>query len=361
MLLKISYQPKNTDIGQFHHPSPFVYIKTILYICLHHFLFVYSMKRIVGFIAAFFIGQGIAWGQSDSLVYVARYKGDKACAISYTFDDGLTEQYTLAAPELEKRGFRGTFFINGSKVNENGKPITDTTRVTWGQLKEMAERGHEVANHGWAHRNFARFPLEELKKDILQNDSAIKAHVGIPSRTFAYPNNNKSEPGKSYVMQGRTGTRLTQWSVGSKRSLEDLNRWADTLLKNKDWGVGMTHGLTYGYDAFGDPSRLWKHWDYVKSREDSIWVATFVEVAAYVKERDSIQLVTEQTDKGWIVTPVLNLNQTLFDEPLTLVVCVMSNQRITARQDGKSLEVTMQADKALFDFNPYGSEITINY
>ena len=31
-------------------------------------------------------------------VYVAKYKQDKTCAITYTFDDGLLEQYTLVFP-----------------------------------------------------------------------------------------------------------------------------------------------------------------------------------------------------------------------------------------------------------------------
>ena len=35
-------------------------------------------------------------------VYVAKYKHDKICAISYTFDDGLAEHYTIVFPELEK-------------------------------------------------------------------------------------------------------------------------------------------------------------------------------------------------------------------------------------------------------------------
>lgn len=43
---------------------------------------------------------------ADWNVYIAKYKQDKACAISYTFDDGLAEHYTLVAPQLEKRGFR---------------------------------------------------------------------------------------------------------------------------------------------------------------------------------------------------------------------------------------------------------------
>lgn len=37
---------------------------------------------------------------ADWKVYVAKYKQDKTCAISYTFDDGLAEHATVAAPEL---------------------------------------------------------------------------------------------------------------------------------------------------------------------------------------------------------------------------------------------------------------------
>ena len=77
-------------------------------------------------------------------VKIANYRNDKACAISYTFNDGLAEHYTLAAPELEKRGFRGTFFINGAKINTAGNKPADTTRLTWQQVKEMSERGYDM-------------------------------------------------------------------------------------------------------------------------------------------------------------------------------------------------------------------------
>ena len=105
---------------------------------------------------------------ADWNVYIAKYKQDKACAISYTFDDGLAEHYTLVAPQLEKRGFRGTFWICGSKINKDSETISDTTRMTWPQLREMSDNGHEISNHGWAHKNFARFPIEEIKEDILK-------------------------------------------------------------------------------------------------------------------------------------------------------------------------------------------------
>lgn len=314
------------------------------------------MKTFLITLLCVFFYSGFSSG-ADWNVSVAKYRHDKVCAISYTFDDGLAEHYTLAAPQLEQRGFRGTFFINGSKVNKDERHIKDTTRVTWPQLKEMAEKGHEISNHGWAHRNFAKFPFEVLKEDILKNDSAIYAHVGVMPRTYAYPNNTKQGEAMAFVARNRVGTRLKQRSVGSKRTARDLEKWMETLIKTGDWGVGMTHGLTYGYDAFGNPQRLWEHWEQVKANEDKIWVGTFHEVVSYLKEREAIRLtVTEKKNKLHVV-PELPLDKELFTEPLTMVVEGGTMKKVSARQGKKKLSVQLRSDKAFFDFDPFGGEI----
>ena len=316
------------------------------------------MKTFLITLLCVFFYSGFSSG-ADWNVSVAKYRHDKVCAISYTFDDGLAEHYTLAAPQLEQRGFRGTFFINGSKGNKDERHIKDTTRVTWPQLKEMAEKGHEISNHGWAHRNFAKFPFEVLKEDILKNDSAIYAHVGVMPRTYAYPNNTKQGEAMAFVARNRVGTRLKQRSVGSKRTARDLEKWMETLIKTGDWGVGMTHGLTYGYDAFGNPQRLWEHWEQVKANEDKIWVGTFHEVVSYLKEREAIRLtVTEKKNKLHVV-PELPLDKELFTEPLTMVVEGGTMKKVSARQGKKKLSVQLRSDKAFFDFDPFGGEIIV--
>ena len=316
------------------------------------------MKTFLITLLCVFFYSGFSSG-ADWNVSVAKYRHDKVCAISYTFDDGLAEHYTLAAPQLEQRGFRGTFFINGSKVNKDERHIKDTTRVTWPQLKEMAEKGHEISNHGWAHRNFAKFPFEVLKEDILKNDSAIYAHVGVMPRTYAYPNNTKQGEAMAFVARNRVGTRLKQRSVGSKRTARDLEKWMETLIKTGDWGVGMTHGLTYGYDAFGNPQRLWEHWEQVKANEDKIWVGTFHEVVSYLKVREAIGLtVTEKKNKLHVV-PELPLDKELFTEPLTMVVEGGTMKKVSARQGKKKLSVQLRSDKAFFDFDPFGGEIIV--
>lgn len=295
-------------------------------------------------------------------VSVAKYKGDKECAISYTFDDGLVEQYMIAAPELEKRGFRGTFGINGIRINRNDEQPADTTRMSWAQVKELSNRGHEITNHGWAHKNFSRFPIKEIKEDILKNDSAIYAVTGIMPRTFLYPNNNKKEEGRRFVEQNRVGTRLFQRSIGHKSTTENLDSWVKKLIETNDWGVGMTHGITYGYDAFPNPQRFWNHLDKVKKQEDKIWVGTLRQVLSYIKERESVKLEIKNSPKRRLyIKPELLLNKDLYTEPLTLVLENKSFKIISVKQDGIKIETKKENGKVLFDFNPFGGVIEVKY
>ncbi|WP_239059489.1 polysaccharide deacetylase family protein [Bacteroides sp. 224] len=288
---------------------------------------------------------------------VAKYKDDKDCAISYTFDDGLIEHYTLVAPRMEKLGFRGTFWINGNKINKDATAIADTTRMTWAQLKEMSDRGHEISNHGWAHKNFSRFPLEEIKEDIYKNDSALFAWTGKMPRTFCYPNNNKKAEPMKIAVENRVGTRTFQRSIGSKSTPEDLEKWVNNLIKTNDWGVGMTHGITYGYDAFRNPQRFWDHLEKVKALDDKVWVGTFEEVAAYTKEQKQLTYEITPQKKGFTITPHLSLEKSLFTEPLTGVV--MGSKKVTVRQGGKKLKTQVRDGKVLFDFDPFGGEIVV--
>lgn len=296
---------------------------------------------------------------ADWNVYIAKYKQDKACAISYTFDDGLAEHYTLLFPQLERRGFRATFWVNGSNINKDNDNVTDTTRMSWPQLKEMSDRGHEISNHGWAHKNFARFPIEEIKEDILKNDSAIFANTGVMPRTFCYPNNNMKKEGRRIAVQNRVGTRTKQRAIGSKSTSQDLEKWVETLIETNDWGVGMTHGMTYGYDAFCNPQRLWEHFDRVKEKEDKIWIGTFREVASYIREREATRLDIVSKKRGVQITPSLELDKEIFIEPLTMVITGTGMKKVTVRQGKKKLPVQIYTDKIIFEFDPYGGSIHV--
>ena len=62
------------------------------------------MKRTLQFVGALFFHQLSVRTENED-IYVVRNKGNEVCAISYIFDDGLAEHYTIVVPRLEKRGF----------------------------------------------------------------------------------------------------------------------------------------------------------------------------------------------------------------------------------------------------------------
>ena len=286
-------------------------------------------------------------------VHVAAFYGNRQCAVSYTFDDGLQEHYTLVRPHLNNLGLKATFCVIGSKVGGDQK---GTPCMTWQQLGEMAAEGHEITSHGYRHQSMERLSGEALRYEVQHNDTLIYNKVGVFPRTYFFPGNRKTPEGLAFASRDRVGCRTAQVSLGSKRDSLWLAGWVQRLLKRGEWGVTMTHGITTGYDCFPDPQVLWHHLEQVAAMQDRIWVATFHDVAAYVAERDSITLDIRTRKNDLIVTPRLPLDSRLFCHPLTLVVDAVATE---VRQDKKKLPFTIKEGRTLVDFNPHGGKIEL--
>ena len=271
----------------------------------------------------------------------------------------MTEHSTVAAPELEKRGFRGTFWVCGFYTEQGAS--SKLPRMTWDELKQMAKNGHEISNHSWSHQNAKRLTLEQVKSEIEKNDSAIFANIGVMPVTYCYPYNYKTDEIVALASKNRVGTRTKQISIGGKSSPQRFAKWLDDLMTKEEWGVGMTHGINYGYDAFKEPSLFWEHLDKVKSLEDKIWVGTFREVAAYIRERDDIRLNVSTHKRGLTITPEMTLDKKIYTEPLTMVLVGEAVEKVSVKQGKKQLSAHISGDKVLFDFNPYAGKIKVSF
>lgn len=290
-------------------------------------------------------------------VKVADYKDGKECAVSLTFDDSMKEHYTIVAPELEKRGFRGTFWMVGSWMPAVAE--ADTTHFTWAEAKEMSDRGHEMSNHTWSHPYLTMLSDEELFNEIKKNDEAILANIGKPSTTFCFPYNAFNEKVVAAAMEGRIGARLKEFWLGGQHSPKEyLQKQVEDALASGSWIAGMTHGINYGYDCYTDPTEFTDFLDYLKSLESRIWVGTFRDVAAYTAVAKDVKLTVEPADKGVTVTPATTLDKTLYETPLTMIVNT-DGKKIKAEQDGNPLEITYSGDNAYLTFCPFGGPVTI--
>ena len=291
------------------------------------------------------------------------YQGQKA-ALSLTFDDGLQEHYTLLRQELNSRGLRATFAIIGSKVGsmmrssqDKAMGISGTPCMTWQMIQQLAADGHEIGSHGWEHKNVTKLPAEQLRYEVQHNDSIIMMHTGRFPMSYFYPGNQKDSVTIAFCERNRVGSRTFQTSIGSKRDTLWLRQWVDGLVEKRKWGIGMTHGITTGYDHFTDPQVLWSFLDYVVACQNNLWVAPFSEVAAYICERDNIELRVNQKDDHVEICPVSTLCPNTYHQPLTLII-TGSSVRL-AKQNGHKLHVYQKNGLQMVDFQPTDGTILL--
>jgi peptidoglycan/xylan/chitin deacetylase (PgdA/CDA1 family) len=82
--------------------------------------------------------------------------------VALTFDDGPTELTPAYLDLLESAGARATFFVIGDLCAKR----PDLAR-------EIADRGHELAGHGYTHRRFPLLSKQGLLKDELRRTATL--------------------------------------------------------------------------------------------------------------------------------------------------------------------------------------------
>jgi peptidoglycan/xylan/chitin deacetylase (PgdA/CDA1 family) len=116
---------------------------------------------------------------------------ERSCAV-VTFDDCPEGLLEFAVPELERRGWKATFFAVAGKVGgyndwdaSPGAPRVPLMR--WDALRELAALGHEIGAHGFSHVSLRRCPLSQARIEMSRARETLEQGTGIPVRNFAYP------------------------------------------------------------------------------------------------------------------------------------------------------------------------------
>jgi peptidoglycan/xylan/chitin deacetylase (PgdA/CDA1 family) len=100
--------------------------------------------------------------------------------IMLTFDDTDLDQYTVAAPEMEKYGFKGVFFVMTVSL---GRP----RYMSRAQVKALSDAGHIIGSHTWDHQNVKKLSPADWAIQIDKPTKQLEAITGKPIRYFAYP------------------------------------------------------------------------------------------------------------------------------------------------------------------------------
>jgi len=100
--------------------------------------------------------------------------------VGITFDDGWESDYIKAFPELEKRGFRATFYIVTGYVGRKNY-------MDWVQIKELKRKGMEIGSHSVTHPCLLDLDKDTILQEITQSKQVLEDHLGEPVESFGVP------------------------------------------------------------------------------------------------------------------------------------------------------------------------------
>ncbi len=83
---------------------------------------------------------------------------------------------------LNEKSVKATFFVGGCWADDNGQTLC-----------RIVESGHEIANHGYFHKDHKKLDYNANEKEISLTGIVIKALCGVEPKLFAPPSGSYSE------------------------------------------------------------------------------------------------------------------------------------------------------------------------
>lgn len=242
------------------------------------------------------------------LNFTAFAQSHKKAIIVLTYDDALPSQLDVALPQLDSLGFKGTFFLTGY--------ITHVTIPRW---RQVALKGHELANHSLYHpcltssvkanpaNNSANYSVFMIKREVAEMNNLLYAVDGkTGTRTYAYPCTEIAVGGVKYadslsaagiIKYARIGggpdavitdfkkidpMQVPAWGVHGGVTGDELIAFVKKTQQSGGLGVFMFHGI--GGDYITTPAAAHKQLLlYLKQHPDEIEVLTFQDALDAVK------------------------------------------------------------------------------
>jgi peptidoglycan/xylan/chitin deacetylase (PgdA/CDA1 family) len=109
---------------------------------------------------------------------------------------------------LNEKGVKATFFVGGCWADDNEKT-----------LQRMVNDAHEIANHGYFHKDHKKLNYENNKKEIELTGTIIKALSGKDPTLFAPPSGSFSDVTLESAFD--LGYKVIMWS-------KDTIDWRDS-------------------------------------------------------------------------------------------------------------------------------------
>jgi len=133
----------------------------------------------------------------DSVEMIRQKRKTNDCLVSFTFDDGFEECYSVIAPALEEFKVNGCFFVCGNYINSdeiymdnyNSKVVKVSNKkpMSWSQIQDLNSRGHIIGSHTLDHINMNTRDIEMVEFQLARNKQLIEKYTSGICDNFAVP------------------------------------------------------------------------------------------------------------------------------------------------------------------------------
>lgn len=273
------------------------------------------MKRLVIGIAAALVAAGA------EALEISKVQEGKLCALSFTYDDGVETHYTHALPLHLKYGLPGTFLIVTDRVEAEGADRAHKC-CSWAQLKEMSEKGMEVASHTKSHRNMREIESAGLTKEMTKgkkrdelfamreknwpellsevtlSKEAIERNCGNTVRTYAFGGNACPDWTGRLMGEVKGCVRAGNIRIATGRGDSEekyRKQFEEKILVSNRVSCVMIHGIgtktkNDGWNPIPDLETFESLFRIVKENAEKIHFDTFGNNAFYESRAGSVRL-----------------------------------------------------------------------
>lgn len=170
------------------------------------------LKQTLLIVTAAFIAAAIAFMHNEQLAVFSTEDGPRAISkidtdkkqLALTFDIGWGDVRPMPILKLlKKEGVQATFFVSGSWAEQHPDIV-----------KNIVKGEHELASHGFAHKDYRSMKKDEMKNDMLRARKAIKKASGVETMLLRTPKGNFDEE----VLTSAEAANYTviDWSLNSR-------------------------------------------------------------------------------------------------------------------------------------------------
>ena len=270
---------------------------------------------------------------------------NKKGAVTFGFDDGMTNALRYGANELSINNLKGTFYIISDVPFKNERDYCN-----WDTLRYYKNMGHEMGSHNGKHifsGNYINSDSLHILENILSKSKYdLDTQLNQNTLSFSYPfgsfNQQTPKVVNKYFQNARTSqsgfniaTPFDQQAIKSQYIAsttpnETVKSWLETA-ENYNYHLSlMYHNIqNITFDKLADEyscalSDFKQHIHYAKNT--NLWIDSQGNIYNYITQRNAFKLISYETftDSVHFVAEDY-LDDTLYDQKITLRVEIPEN------------------------------------